>query len=246
MDPEDSTLAAAVGSLSYNQLQDELVRTEPLASDPDAGPSAPPLEAFLEPAQPDTESDTTITVRHLRPAVMEFLDNSATQLTIYGLAVLHDTMKEGETGVLFRNSHFYVLRKQGGKLYTLVTDEGYLKKQDKVWEQLMDISGESEFCDALFRTPAEIADAAKKPPGATPVSGAAAAGSSRGNSSGPAASAGASSTMPQQRTASIPGNSRAAQACQTNAGTHPSVARYASRGATVTGGKAKESSCAIQ
>ena len=158
IDPQDEALADAIGKLSYNQLMDELVRTEPIES-VDMEPSAPPLEAFNEPEEEDVEMESEVTLRigELRPAVMQFLDDSATHITVYGLAVLHDTMRDGEIAVMFRNSHFYVIKKHQAKLYTLVTDEGYLKKDDNVWEQLMDISGESVFCDGQFRTAQERA-----------------------------------------------------------------------------------------
>ncbi|KAI0563217.1 MINDY deubiquitinase [Gracilaria domingensis] len=153
VDPQDARLTAALGNLSYNQVANELVATAPDSS-PYDDPSAPPPEAFDEPDEPQVlppqDSPITANIREMRPAVMDFFESNPTQLTVYGLTELHSSMNENETAILFRNCHFYVMRKHQGEIYTLVTDEGYLR-ENCVWEKLMDVNGDSTFYNAQFR-----------------------------------------------------------------------------------------------
>lgn len=169
VDPQDRLLAEALGTLSYNQVIDELVRTTSPAPPPEAAapiaalddaqpfePSAPPVEAFEPTDEPEPplhpdESAYTARIRDIRPFVMDFLQNNPTQLTVYGLAELHHVLREGETAILFRNSHFHVLKKFKGELFTLVTDVGYLNELDAVWEKLGDINGDSTFYTGAFQ-----------------------------------------------------------------------------------------------
>lgn len=97
------------------------------------------------------ESPETEHIREMRPLIAEFLESNPTQLTVYGLHVLHDTLREGETAVLFRNSHFHVIRKHEKEIYTLVTDVGFLNELNTVWETLSDIAGDSVFFTGDFR-----------------------------------------------------------------------------------------------
>lgn len=204
VDPQDLRLADALGSLSYNQVIDELVRTantppapppEPDPVEQSAGdldalvhvPSAPPPEAF-DPVLPEPgaanppsysydaqapvphpnlnpnpnpvsssldnlpeETPHTIVIREIRPFVMDFLESNPTQLTVYGLTELHSTMHDDETSILFRNSHFYVINKHAGELFTLVTDVGYLNELNTVWEKLSDVNGDSTFYNGSFQ-----------------------------------------------------------------------------------------------
>eukprot|EP00177_Eucheuma_denticulatum_P008715 GFKZ01015837.1.p1 GENE.GFKZ01015837.1~~GFKZ01015837.1.p1 ORF type:complete len:383 (-),score=52.68 GFKZ01015837.1:137-1225(-) len=169
VDPQDARLAATLGTLSYNQVVDELVRTAPDAA-PTAHqplqkdeppllahvPSAPPLEAFEDMSKDSSdddivsESEHTAAIRELRPLIVDFLENNPTMLTIYGLTELHAALREDEAAVLFRNSHFYVIRKKRGELFTLVTDVGYLNELNTVWEKLADVTGDSVFYNGCF------------------------------------------------------------------------------------------------
>ena len=65
-----------------------------------------------------------------------FLDESATQLTDEGINKLKIDIKEGEYCVFFRNNHFSVIHKRNGECYLLVTDQGYLKSDNIMWEKL--------------------------------------------------------------------------------------------------------------
>ena len=80
----------------------------------------------------------------------QFLDESASQLTYHGICELNAVMKEGQLAVFFRNNHFSTMVKQGGVLYLLVTDQGYLHHGDVVWESLDSVQGDTVFVDQQF------------------------------------------------------------------------------------------------
>lgn len=82
-----------------------------------------------------------------------FLESTASQLTYYGLHVLHSHMQPDELAILFRNNHFSTIYKcpQNNTLYTLVTDNGYLSHKNIVWETLENIEGDGRFCTSLFK-----------------------------------------------------------------------------------------------
>ena len=80
----------------------------------------------------------------------QFLDESASQLTYHGICELNAVMEEGQLAVLFRNNHFSTMVKQGGVLYLLVTDQGFLHQGDVVWESLDSVQGDTVFVDQQF------------------------------------------------------------------------------------------------
>ena len=82
----------------------------------------------------------------------QFLDESASQLTYHGICELNAGMKEGELAVFFRNNHFSTMVKEGGVLYLLVTDQGFLHQGDVVWESLDSVQGDTVFVDQQFNT----------------------------------------------------------------------------------------------
>jgi ubiquitin carboxyl-terminal hydrolase MINDY-1/2 len=79
-----------------------------------------------------------------------FLDDSASQLTYHGLMELHEKLKEQELAVFFRNNHFSVITKHSGRLYLLVTDQGYLHQGQIVWERLDEVEGDTVLVDSDF------------------------------------------------------------------------------------------------
>lgn len=86
--------------------------------------------------------------------VKYFLSSSATQLTAHGLETMADTLGPGAIAILFRNDHFSTLYKHphSGQLFTLVTDMGYARHDEVVWESLVDVNGEGcEFFAGDFR-----------------------------------------------------------------------------------------------
>jgi hypothetical protein len=97
------------------------------------------------------------------PAVQlqTFLDSTSSQLTYHGLFTLAslnlppppsaDT-EQPQLFALFRNAHLSVLYKHpAGALYTLATDEVFLREPSVVWERLEDVDqGGAMFVDARF------------------------------------------------------------------------------------------------
>ncbi len=77
----------------------------------------------------------------------EFLDSSSHQLTDAGLEELRKSLHEvtlilsfingqDELTVFFRNNHFSTLTKHAGALYNLVTDIGYERERNIMWDLL--------------------------------------------------------------------------------------------------------------
>ena len=79
-----------------------------------------------------------------------FLQDTASQLTFFGLMRLYEEVKENELAVLFRNDHFSTLHRHEGRLYCLVTDQGYADQSNVVWELLDNIDGNTELVDSSF------------------------------------------------------------------------------------------------
>lgn len=83
----------------------------------------------------------------------EFLSSTASQLTFHGLLGLTELLEPCTLSVFFRNNHFMVLYKHDDPvgLYTLVTDQGYEKNSDIVWETLSSLEGDSTFVTGLWK-----------------------------------------------------------------------------------------------
>ena len=100
-----------------------------------------------EPSQQDVHVDDSAYLQKLKEAqvpvfcsvvvpcsilvqvVQTFLQETASQLTYYGIEQLHATVKEGELCVFFRNNHFCTMCKKSGGLYLLVTDVGFYEEE---------------------------------------------------------------------------------------------------------------------
>ncbi|CAI9775750.1 unnamed protein product [Fraxinus pennsylvanica] len=83
--------------------------------------------------------------------IRNFLRNSASQLTIYGLFCLQDKVKERELCVFFRNNHFNTMFKYEDELYILATDQGYINQPDLVWEKLNEVNGDTLYMTGNFK-----------------------------------------------------------------------------------------------
>ncbi|KAK6158090.1 hypothetical protein DH2020_005404 [Rehmannia glutinosa] len=83
--------------------------------------------------------------------IKNFMKNSASQLTIYGLFCLQDKVKERELCVFFRNNHFNTMFKYEGELYILATDQGYINQPDLVWEKLNEVNGDTVYMTSNFK-----------------------------------------------------------------------------------------------
>lgn len=121
LDPQDTATSDVVKEMAYNELLLKLVQ---LKADADCAMQAQIIESFLE--------------------------SSASQLTFAGLVALHETMKDNQLSVFFRNNHFSTILKFNDKLYLLVTDMGYVEQSTVVWELLDDIAGYGATADVTF------------------------------------------------------------------------------------------------
>lgn len=83
--------------------------------------------------------------------IRNFLNSNASQLTIFGLFLLQEGLKERELGVFFRNNHFNTMFKFDGQLYILATDQGYINQPDLVWEKLNEVNGNTVFMTGDFK-----------------------------------------------------------------------------------------------
>jgi len=85
--------------------------------------------------------------------IENFLSTTASQLTYSGFFELHSKIRENQLCVFFRNNHFSTLfkHKSDGNLYILVTDIGYAKENEIIWERLSQVDNDTQFCDSEFR-----------------------------------------------------------------------------------------------
>lgn len=120
IDEQDIVTAEAVKEMAYNELLTKLVHHK----------------------NGDEVSMTEI-------AIDAFLRSTASQLTFAGLVALHETMKNNQLSVFFRNNHFSTILKCNDKLYLLVTDFGYADVPTVVWELLDDIAGYADIDGAV-------------------------------------------------------------------------------------------------
>jgi len=91
----------------------------------------------------------------LDQSVKEWFTGSLSQATEFGFVGLSDALKNGQIAILFRNNHFFTLTKQHERLFTLVTDQGYLKSPDIMWEELT-IDGGGEFFNEDFLSKEQV------------------------------------------------------------------------------------------
>eukprot|EP00605_Chrysophyceae_sp_TOSAG23-4_P001251 GSChrysophyteH1.ASY1.ANO1.1362.1 assembled CDS len=134
IDPLDKDRLNAIGNKGINQLYDELVGID--------------------------EARVSEDERARGIIIKEFLQGSCSHLTFYGLVKLHQSLREKQIAVLYRNAHFSTFFRRENRLYILVTDEGYQHQRSVVWECFDSIDGDTEFLDSNFRpATAEIYEA---------------------------------------------------------------------------------------
>lgn len=125
---------------SYDDVQNLLFREEELEFK-----LSTTAEGLTEPEQQLYQDIITIKA---------WLSSTATQLTNWGLEVITKSIQPGGVAILFRNDHFATLYRhpQTQELLTLVTDAGYHKHDEVIWESLVDVRGEnSDFYSGDFR-----------------------------------------------------------------------------------------------
>jgi hypothetical protein len=82
----------------------------------------------------------------------EFLDQTRSQLTVYGLTKLHEGIKDNNLSILFRNNHFSTVCKyKDGHLYQLCTDEGFADEPNVVWERISEVLGDNQLFKGDFQ-----------------------------------------------------------------------------------------------
>jgi len=157
---EGGVLARVVGDMTYNEVTEKLVamkeggreggrREETGLGSRSSSQQSPPTSSSSSTASSSLPpSSATITSLLL---LEDFLLHTPGQLTLYGLSLLHSTVRENELCGLFHHNHFSVLSKKGGRLYLLVTDEGYKDEAQVVWARLEGVAGAGELVDGMFR-----------------------------------------------------------------------------------------------
>lgn len=84
-------------------------------------------------------------------AIKDFLEDTQSQLTYYGLSQLYDSLKPDSLYILFRNNHFSTLYKDvENRLFVLVTDTSFTDYDQVVWEELVEISGDTRYMNDSF------------------------------------------------------------------------------------------------
>ncbi|KAJ8104288.1 hypothetical protein POJ06DRAFT_17350 [Lipomyces tetrasporus] len=92
--------------------------------------------------------------------IEHFLNQTATQLTTFGLSFLSELLLPGSFAVFFRNDHFSTIYRHpdSKQIFMLVTDAGFSSHKNIVWESLNDITGSSSlFFNGVF-IPSEFGD----------------------------------------------------------------------------------------
>lgn len=79
-----------------------------------------------------------------------FLNSNKTEITLNGIDLLLNSLNENEIFLFFRNDHFNTCIKHENKIYTLVTDIGYINQPDIVWLPLS-INDEGNFKNSKFQ-----------------------------------------------------------------------------------------------
>lgn len=130
IDPQQIEINSLAANLSYNQLVEKIINLK----------------------SSDKSEDVSQGI-----LLEDFLNSTASQLTVYGLAELQETLKERELAVFFRNNHFSTIYKYKNQLFLLVTDQGFLSREGIVWETLSNIDGDSYYYDSFFKMYSEQA-----------------------------------------------------------------------------------------
>lgn len=120
-------------------------QTPPTPLSPTASPSSPVQSNPPDNEQKKDEPPKQPTPQdyHEGEIISSFLHQTSSQLTAHGLNVLRDSLQEGEFCVFFRNNHFSTLTKHDNQLYILVTDIGYEKERNIIWDLLNSVDGSS-------------------------------------------------------------------------------------------------------
>lgn len=145
--PEDVETQSVLDSMTYNEASELLA-------------VADSLEMESEMKHDNNISSEHVQLLQKAAVIRRFFESSSSQLTYEGLFQIHAELKEGELAVLFRNNHFSTVYLHESRLYTLVTDIGYMHKSNAVWETLESMDGDTEMVNAKFEKAIGMAPAA--------------------------------------------------------------------------------------
>mmetsp|Transcript_1109 Transcript_1109/g.1687 ORF Transcript_1109/g.1687 Transcript_1109/m.1687 type:complete len:396 (+) Transcript_1109:175-1362(+) len=175
-DRSNRKLRKALGSFTYDEAMNKIVEAEQKESRGTISYQVKRTDAAqtgeeLDDEELDDEDDDEVEVVHAEAARQSLsrddrkaatkadlmrkflLEDSASQMTEYGLATLKEKIKEKEVCVLFRNNHFLTLYKVDGHVYSLVTDEGYRFNRQVAWERLDHVNGSNPYVSPIFGDP---------------------------------------------------------------------------------------------
>eukprot|EP00887_Chlorella_sp_A99_P005413 scaffold1.g5413.t1 len=158
----ESAAAASTGTTSRPPVAEEssgaASQTSPARASPAPASGAEGGRGGAHSASPPGAALPSQGSADVREALLmqQFLEGHSSQLTYHGLASLHEGLKDGQLAVLFRragraNNHFNTLLARGGRLFLLVTDQGYQFERDVVWEELSTVDGDTALVDGSFR-----------------------------------------------------------------------------------------------
>jgi len=171
VDPQDVETTTAMSNKSYNQLMEKLIESKTAVTPKRPAAKEPAAAAATAAAQDETTGDESSQGAAEEEAPEEdydemerthsqlvrdgelidsFINDNPSQLTYYGITELHREIKEGQSVCFFRNNHYSVLHMNHGHLYNLVSDEGYARERDIVWERVEEIEGNCDFFDGRF------------------------------------------------------------------------------------------------
>jgi hypothetical protein len=139
-----------------------------LVPEPSCFTESPPVSAdpvnleVVATASHTTDTDLAIAKSAQdRALASKFLQDSPNQMTVYGLMLLHENLREGAVAALFHNNHFSCAWKCNGEIYELITDVRIVDEQPLlVWTKLAQTDNDSMFLDAFLRRPLSNATAA--------------------------------------------------------------------------------------
>lgn len=151
---EDAAAHSLIGQLSYNQIVERLIAFEEAQQAISSHPAqAAEASSTTDESQQEAWAKTHLAIEE-GLVIKEFLDRTASQISYEGLLALHETVRERQLAVFFRNSHFNTMLKYNGKLYLLCTDIAF-SASHLCWELFDQVDGDTEYCDADFQVSKE-------------------------------------------------------------------------------------------
>lgn len=190
LDPQDPDTAAVLCSLSYDEAVERVFLMQDTLSAIEKGQGFDNSkdQENMDKIRDGKEARSLLFTPNVFNSsasgtmINQFLESTSSQLTYHGLSELHRHLRDGEIAILFRNNHFSTILKRcehpqvnpTGKIYALVTDEGYQHEGNVVWETLSNVEGDEDFLDGHFKLydpnrPAETHNNAAASANLTPV-----------------------------------------------------------------------------